>query len=164
MPLMTRQELAETLEALSWLARTSMLPSSFPERLRIQKSVYLLKALGDPACSGYSFNLYFHGPYSPDLAKDYYDLPSDHVRSGREVYESAPQDGRRRLDVVSIAIQEGNHFLEAVTTIHSITSRNPRASRAEILTLFTDLKPELADRFEGAFTFLLENGLVAART
>jgi Uncharacterized conserved protein len=39
-------------------------------RIRIQKVVYFLKRLGLDL--GYEFTLYYHGPYSPTLANDYY--------------------------------------------------------------------------------------------
>jgi uncharacterized protein YwgA len=161
---MTRQELARTLESLSRLAQASLSPDSFSQRLRIQKSVYLMKALGDQACIGYSYSLYFHGPYSPDLARDYYDLPRDPASAGEDILQSESPERRQRMEVVSSAIQKGNGFLEAVTTIHSIASRNQDASEHEIESMFADMKPDLADLFGEAFAYLLTHNLVAART
>ncbi len=161
---MTRQELARTLELLSRLAKASLSPDSFSQRLRIQKSVYLMKALGDQACMGYSYSLYFHGPYSPDLAKDYYERPHAPTPAGMDILKSESPDRRHTLEVVSSAIQKGNGFLEAVTTIHSIASRNQSASENEIKSMFADMKPDLADLFGEAFAYLLMHNLVAART
>lgn len=45
----------------------------FDHRLRLQKLVYLAKVLGVPRLD-YNFNLYLRGPYSPQLAEDYYSL------------------------------------------------------------------------------------------
>jgi uncharacterized protein YwgA len=42
------------------------------DRKRVQKAVYLAQAAG--ANLGYDYNWYVKGPYSPDLANDYYKL------------------------------------------------------------------------------------------
>ena len=44
----------------------------FESRLRLQKYVYLAKIFGFDL--GYLFNLYIYGPYSSELANDYYSL------------------------------------------------------------------------------------------
>jgi uncharacterized protein YwgA len=44
----------------------------FSHRIMLQKYVFLAKSLGWP--NDYAYNLYIRGPYSPDLAKDYYNL------------------------------------------------------------------------------------------
>ncbi|MGP8074998.1 MAG: hypothetical protein ACLP74_08325 [Thermoplasmata archaeon] len=64
--------------SLAGLARESGRPGfkvdEFPDRFRIQKAVFLLKRLGEPSAQAYQFNQYVNGPYSPELASDYYDL------------------------------------------------------------------------------------------
>ena len=45
--------------------------SSFRERLRVQKVVYLLEHFG--LQTGWGFSWYIHGPYSPSLAHELYD-------------------------------------------------------------------------------------------
>ncbi len=47
--------------------------NSFDHRLKLQKLVYIAKSLGVPKLE-YDFNLYLRGPYSPELADDYYNL------------------------------------------------------------------------------------------
>jgi uncharacterized protein YwgA len=42
------------------------------DRIRVQKAIYLAQAAG--ADLGYDYNWYVHGPYSPELANDYYKL------------------------------------------------------------------------------------------
>jgi len=50
----------------------------FEDRLRLQKYIYLFKYCGlDP---GYNFSFYLRGPYSSDLADDYYDPEMDRIR------------------------------------------------------------------------------------
>ena len=51
--------------------------TSFLERLRVQKLVYLMQhAFGIDL--GYPYNWYIHGPYSPDLARDAFALVSEY--------------------------------------------------------------------------------------
>lgn len=48
---------------------------NFDDRLRLQKYVHLAEGFGFD--NPYSYGMYLHGPYSPDLAQDYYsELPS----------------------------------------------------------------------------------------
>jgi uncharacterized protein YwgA len=42
------------------------------DRKRVQKAIYLAQAAG--VNFGYDYNWYVHGPYSPELANDYYKL------------------------------------------------------------------------------------------
>jgi uncharacterized protein YwgA len=44
--------------------------NKFDHRIMLQKYVFLAKSLGWP--NDYAYNIYIRGPYSPDLAKDYY--------------------------------------------------------------------------------------------
>ena len=44
--------------------------SGFSNRLKIQKTVFLMSKYG--LAFGYKFNLYIHGPYSPGLTRDVY--------------------------------------------------------------------------------------------
>ena len=46
-------------------------------RFKIQKLAYLLKYLSVPGLEGVAFNLYVNGPYSPDLARAYYELAAE---------------------------------------------------------------------------------------
>jgi uncharacterized protein YwgA len=133
---------------------------TFGGRLRIQKTVYLLKALGDPVAAGYSFGEYFYGPYSPVLAKDYYALP-----------EKKPTGARSHIDMdearhrsLGEAIKVGNDFLEAAATLHSVAARHPRLLPREILGHVRSLKPRLEDELQGAWEFLRKNRLVGEPT
>ena len=50
-------------------------PEDFDSRLRLQKYVFIARKFG--LNLGYDFSMYIRGPYSPDLADDYYSLPSE---------------------------------------------------------------------------------------
>ncbi len=134
-------------------------PVDFPRRLRIQKSVYLLKALGYDPAEKYSFNLYVSGPYAPNLARHYYEL------RGEDLDRIPPAEiPERYLAAVKDAAKKGNRFLEAVASLHLIAHSNPRAPVKEVFGLFYGLKPALRDKAEGAWQFLGEHGLLREPT
>ncbi len=54
----------------------------FEHRLIAQKLIYLLKLKGVAFC--YSFHLYVRGPYSPDLAREYYQHADEFSRCETE--------------------------------------------------------------------------------
>jgi len=137
--------------------------ASFDSRLRIQKSVYVLKVLGFAPAARYSFNDYFHGPYSPDLAKDYYALLS--MRLLGQSPETIPVEiPEHMLRIIAGAVHQGNNFLEAVTTIHSIAAHDSSLDRGQIRCFFRSRKPLIADRFEEGWAFLVANHLIGERT
>jgi uncharacterized protein YwgA len=57
---------------------------SLSNRIGIQKAIYLAKICGIDL--GYSYNWYVHGPYSPELTKDYYIL-SNTISCGDNEYK-----------------------------------------------------------------------------
>mgnify|MGYP001626436240 CR=1 FL=1 len=50
-------------------------PEDFESRLNLQKYVFIARRFGLDL--GYDFPMYIRGPYSPDMADDYYSLPSE---------------------------------------------------------------------------------------
>ena len=160
---MPNRDLAAVLIELEATTGQRFNAETFDNRLRIQKSVYLLGALGHPIGEAYPFNDYFHGPYSPPLAQDYYELqaagafrPGAYSRTGAV---PAPM-----LRAVGEAVCKGNDFLEALATLHSLASSNPGKSPNDLFSHASLLKPQLRGRFEEAWTFLTENGFVAGPT
>src|SRR5689334_9264229 len=59
-----------TIEALGLPADTG----SLEDRVKLQKAVYLAQAAG--LSLGYRYSWYVRGPYSTDLTKDYFALPT----------------------------------------------------------------------------------------
>ncbi|MGC9069669.1 MAG: hypothetical protein ACP5IZ_11995, partial [Thermoprotei archaeon] len=51
--------------------------NNFDIRLKIQKIVYLLKYITKEF--NYDFSLYLRGPYSPELAKDYFSITDENI-------------------------------------------------------------------------------------
>lgn len=56
----------------------------FENRLRFQKYVYIARSYGLDL--GYNYSIYRYGPYSPDLASDYYALAESGERFPYEQY------------------------------------------------------------------------------
>ncbi len=131
-------------------------PDVFSRRLRIQKAVYLLKAVGYTSASKYVYGSYLRGPYSPDLAREYYAIQPGGIAKAR------PADiPREYLDPVNYAIRRGNEFLEAAATLHLYASLNPRASRADLFSQVSWVKPDLKRYLEEAWEFLGKHDLLA---
>lgn len=107
-------------------------------RFRIQKTVYLLRRLGYGPAREYAFNLYLMGPYSRDLARDYYDLQD------LGLHEAGPADDipdemaktvEDALRVVPAAEDEweeptNDDFLEGLSTAIDMGRRGVEADTA----------------------------------
>ncbi len=151
--------LAGVLSCLEKETGRSFEPVDFPRRLRIQKSVYLLKQLGYRPVSSYPFNLYVSGPYAPALARDYYDL----MEKNLERVRPARIPGRH-LEIVKDAVGRGLPFLETVCTLHVIAHANPERDREDVFLHFERVKPSLRTKMEGAWEFLEDNRLLPGPT
>ena len=71
------------LRALAWLLSNAgidawELAEDFEARVRVQKLVYLLRGVV-PEFGEYEFSLYIRGPYSPELADDYYKIINERI-------------------------------------------------------------------------------------
>lgn len=88
---MSKQQIALylTLDALG----VPLEVKTFPNRLAIQKGIYLAQELGINL--GYFFRWYLHGPYSPSLARDAYEV----VDTMDEIKQEA---GTYSLDKISL--------------------------------------------------------------
>ena len=129
--------------------------ATFESRLRIQKTIYLLQALGTPEVSSYSFSRYFHGPYCPDLAKDYYALNEGRAHARTDAV-TLPQAA---LNIVS-AVRKGNAFLEAASTLHMV--RKTGATKDQAFEIVKGMKPHLGDHtLTEAWEYLVANHLVS---
>ena len=67
---------------------------SFESRMKAQKLAYIIQSLLGKHL--YSFNFYVRGPYSPDLARDYFEHASEFA-SGKSSYEPS-SDEREKLE------------------------------------------------------------------
>ncbi len=152
---MPDENLAAVLHRLQQAAGQSFSPLDFERRLRIQKSIYLLKCFGYPYARRYTFGAYVRGPYSPGLAHDYYALPHGAVETS---YAANIPDAYLRS--IADAVRRGNDFLEAAATIHIYVKKNPTLEKADVMGYVLGLKPELESHLQEAWTFLGKNGLL----
>lgn len=83
--------------------------SNFDKRLRLQKMVYLIQhKTGD---FEYPFSLYLRGPYSSELAREYYRI-TEGSYSGTE-----PQLGIESREMAKTLLEKDNMWLEVASTI-----------------------------------------------
>jgi hypothetical protein len=149
-----RAPLIPILATLQKESKRALARDSFETRLRLQKTVYLLKAAGFPEAAGFRFNYYIRGPYSSDLAAAYYSWDTDTLTD-------IPRLSDARLSSIAQAITRGNDFLEATSALHWIQHINRGVDRKRVFEIGANLKPRLADLFPEAWKFLQDSGLLA---
>lgn len=96
-------------EELGW----SFDVEKFNDRFLLQKYVFLSRFFGYDL--GYQYTIYLHGPYSPDLADDYYQLPP-----GKERNEKYLEWGKKE-DFINLVKGKKRRWLETASTILSLT-------------------------------------------
>jgi uncharacterized protein YwgA len=106
-------------------------------RLRIQKAAYLLKYLGVEPFTKYDFSLYIYGPYSPDLAREYF---------SEKIEEKAPEIDNDTLELLEWFMNHEDRWLEIATSILMIRERYPEIGAEEILSILRLSKPWITDR------------------
>lgn len=149
-------EHAALIGVLATLQRDSkkaLAKDSFETRLRLQKTVYLLKAAGFPQAADFHYNYYIRGPYSSDLATAYYRWDTETLAKVTPVKDP-------RLTPIAEAIARGNDFLEAATALHWIKKNNRAVEKKRIFEIGEKLKPRLSAQFPEAWKFLESSGLL----
>ena len=146
--------LAGILAEVSRETSKSFDAGSFNSRLRIQKTVYLLGIMGVPEAREYRFSYYVRGPYSPSLAKAYYALDAG------SVVPSKVRISEYCMNVVRECVGRGDAFLEAVSTLHSIASIRRSEDKKLIIDMARSMKPQLSHKYDDAWQYLLETGLI----
>ena len=134
---------------------------SFRDRLIFQKTVYLLQAKG--VFLGYSFNWYLHGPYSPVLARDGFELST--VYEGLAPYafrepktESSFEEFRKFIG------SNGNNpdWLEAAASIHFLRKAYPFETRNETIKRVMAKGAHLSKQLcESVWVALVDAGLIS---
>ncbi|WP_069806835.1 hypothetical protein [Vulcanisaeta thermophila] len=141
----------------------SDLLGSFDARLRVQKVIYLLNALG--LGPRYDFDLYLRGPYSRALADDYMALArlgDNEIRALAGYYKD---DGElsSALDMLSGA---SDAVLEVAATLHMLMTayreRYPGTTLSDVLDHLLFLKPWASEYIGKALNLLKNLGLIDA--
>ncbi|MEM2248710.1 MAG: hypothetical protein QXH97_04450 [Candidatus Bathyarchaeia archaeon] len=108
---------------------------SFDRRLKIQKIVYMLQLHPEfERYLGYSYSLFIRGPYSPDLAHLYYNIPEGLEPEEINLSEEALKYGRE-------IISWNNSFLEIAATLIEAIKINRGRPIEEIMEHVASLKP-----------------------
>ena len=108
-------------------------PSSFNERLKVQKAAFLLRHKGIAPFTKYNFSLYLHGPYSPTLATTYYSLTG--------VKASPLHLDTKLMALLKWFTSNNEKWLEVASSIISIKERYTNAKPDDIYSVLTLSKP-----------------------
>ena len=120
------------ITAVSMALGRQLNKNRFNDRLLMQKGCYILNRWGyGPE---YRYSLYIRGPYSPDLADDYYELN----RIGE--FTDVPAE---RIEELSTIMSKGIGYTEAYTTVLIVKQNNPDRTNEELLKKALDVKPHL---------------------
>lgn len=95
----------------------------FQNRFRIQKYVFLAGMYG--LNLRFRYNLYIYGPYSRDLAKEYYKIANDRDRMYSQA-DSSPPQGLQSGDFLGIVNGKDQDWLEIATTLLDMYARFPK--------------------------------------
>ena len=117
----------------------------FDDRLTIQKGCFILNNWGyGPE---YRYSLYIRGPYSSDLADDYYEFGSIDSDST----DVSSEDIRRLSEI----FDKGLPYAEAYSTVMLVKKNNPGFSSEDIRNKALDIKPHLKTEVMEASASLL---------
>ena len=111
----------------------------FEDRLKLQKYVFIADHFG--LNSGYDFSMYVRGPYSPELAEDYY--------RRLDVESTLPPEFRSQ-DFINLVKDKDVKWLEIAATVLLIYDYNRErgVSRDDIIKIATSIGSWSKDRVE----------------
>jgi len=134
------------------MSRAKLNVNNFEDRLLMQKGCFVLNKMD--VCPKYRFDLYIRGPYSSELARDYYDL-----LKGREMtYETDVHP--ELIRELSVLIGKGTPFLEAYATLGLVLSYNPELDIDRLIEFVTDMKPHLKKEIKEASEYRIKGRFV----
>jgi len=148
-----------TLGALGLSADTGALE----ERVKLQKAVYLAQTAGLPL--GYRYSWYIRGPYSPDLTRDYFALPS--ASPGEEEGLKLSLAAKQAIDRVKPLLEvppqakglKPDAWLEIVASVHYL-KKESQLAHEKVLETLNRQKPQLVQYIPLAEEKLAEVGLL----
>jgi len=131
----------------------------FDKRFRLQKYVFLARFFGLDL--GYDFDLYMHGPYSPDLAKDYYELSRWKVRpEGAELPHNFKAE-----EYVKLLFKKDDEWLEAAATVLDVWNNNkskPGFDISKLIHHVSTIKPHISvDKIKSVIKDLVDFDLLS---
>jgi len=143
---MSRNGSKGLIVAVAKAAKKKLDVNDFEDRLLMQKGCFILNTMGvEPK---YNFGLYIRGPYSSDLADDYYEL---HIDSSTPCETDVPSE---HIDSLTEIMIKGTPFVEAYATILLARKYNPNMKPGELVDFVVDMKPHLKKKIEEASEYL----------
>ena len=116
----------------------------FNDRLIMQKGCYILNRWGyGPE---YRYGLYIRGPYSSELADDYY---------GMEVSNGPTDVPNHVIDELSGILKKGIGYTEAYATVLLVKENNPTRDNETIMNKALSIKPRLKSEVMEACSSIL---------
>ncbi|MCI4439211.1 hypothetical protein JHC27_05150 [archaeon] len=119
---------------IRWLKKESVIDNSFnpkekfSDRLKLQKYVFIAKFFGMDF--GYSYTLYIHGPYSIELANDYY----------REL-NTTTKSANFNPKFIELVKGKSEEWLELASTILMLKEDHPGIEKNELKETIVGIKP-----------------------
>ena len=136
----------------------------FNQRMKMQKAIYLLQAMGAPV-GGYSYRWYLHGPYSQVLQDDMYA-----ARDGKAKELAVSEESSEliaKLGEVFRSEERGGYsvtdWVECLGSMYYLQERimSSDADQKAILAKLVEEKPHLSDETVNAAAYRLLEGLFA---
>lgn len=124
-----RMRLANFLRALDEACILDFDKNRFNHRLKVQKYVFIAQKLG--FATKYNYSLYIHGPYSSNLADDYYRI--------NDFKNTEPVELDSRF--VRLVKNKSEEWLELASTILMIRGRYEGIDDEKLVRLVTTVKP-----------------------
>lgn len=135
--------------------------SGVDKRLILQKAVFIAQLCDVDL--GYRYNWYIRGPYSPDLASDYYRFADDGIVDGEEVHFAGNvsekiNNVKNLLDLESA--ENRKDWLEALASIAFLIKKSNKTLE-EAKAVVKEVKGHISDEIREKAAFVLENkGLI----
>jgi len=118
--------------------------NKFNDRLTMQKGCYILNSWGYGPV--YDYGLYIRGPYSRELADDYYEIKSIPAMT------TIPAEA---IDNLKAIFDKGIGYAEAYATVLLIKRNSVNAEPEKILSRALELKPHLKSEVREACASLM---------
>ncbi|MEM3907220.1 MAG: hypothetical protein QXZ17_10235 [Nitrososphaerota archaeon] len=137
-----KRKLAELLKTLGYNSRDiqdglegTVYSNNFDNRLKIQKIVFILES--KTKVFDYDFSLYLRGPYSPGLAKDYYNITDNDLAS----ITDDKILGENVIKLAQLLNEKDPIWIEIASTI--IMMHDPKDSWSKTIERVKDFKSDV---------------------
>ncbi len=133
-------------------------PINFENRVKLQKIVYILEKFFGNEIFDYEYNVYLRGPYSKDLAKDYFnitrkdlnkkvELKYGNVEKVREIIKKLKNLDSFELEIMAtlLSIRERNNLNDAIELTYNLKSNRLEENGKNINFIKTDVINKLRD-------------------